>query len=356
MMTRFILCIGWLFLTACSGDTPVVEGDTPAAVNGQVVILTSRDEKFMHGLWEQVKAAHPQIELVVDYGKDAGYLDRMRVERDNPRADLYLSKASGPLESAVADDLLQPLPTSLLEKVPERFRGTDGRWVGLSARARVLVRRKGLETKVERLQDLTDPALKGRVARTVATNSSFVGGVASYLAQHGEAETRSWLAGLQENSAGNVHPKHTPAVAAVAEGLADVALVNHYYFYRNVLGKSVSATATEDEIAEKLKNAPIEVIYPASKGSGVAWNVSGAGLLKGAPHAPAALAVLEILLSMEGQKAYAFTNREYPVVAGVASPPGVHAADSFTWSDAALPQLAAHQSQAVALIQELGLE
>ena len=97
-------------------------------------------------------------------------------------------------------------------------------------------------------------------------------------------------------------------------------------------------------------------MFPEADGAGVAWNVSGAGLLEGAPHERAAVAVLEILLSMEGQQAYAFTNREYPVVAGVPSPPGVRPAESFKWSEASLSQLAAQQSKAVALIQELGLQ
>ena len=97
MMTRIFLCIGLVFCTACTGDTPATEGDSPAAISGQVVILTSRDEKFMHGLWDKVREAHPELELVVDYGKDAGYLDRMRLEREKcfnsegPRSPITIS-------------------------------------------------------------------------------------------------------------------------------------------------------------------------------------------------------------------------------------------------------------------------
>ena len=61
-------------------------------VTGRVVILSSRDEKFMRGLWDLVRETHPKLDLVIDYGKDAGYLDRLRVEKDSPIADLYLSK------------------------------------------------------------------------------------------------------------------------------------------------------------------------------------------------------------------------------------------------------------------------
>jgi iron(III) transport system substrate-binding protein len=180
--------------------------------------------------------------------------------------------------------------------------------------------------------------------------------VTAYIADHGEDKARLWLAGLQKSSVGNVHPKHTPAVAAVAENQADVALVNHYYFYRRVLGSEVSAQASPTEAQQKLAEADIEIVFPEENGQGVAWNVSGAGLVKGGPNAKGARAVLAVLLSDAGQQAYAFTNREYPVVEGLSSPPGIEPAERFKWSSTSMADLAKHQEAAVRLIQELGLE
>ncbi len=358
--------LGALMLVACSGDTPDGPGGEPVPevertpaepqVTGKVVILSSRDEKFMRPLWEEVRRRHPKLELVVDYGKDAAYLDRIRSEGGSPQADLFLSKGSAAATAAAGEGLLEPLPQDLLDRVPERFRGDGGRWVGLSARARIIVARRILASKPQSVTDLASPRFKGRLARTVATNSSFVGGVTAMLAQLGEANTRDLLIGIDSNSEGNVHPKHTPAVAAVAEGQADLALVNHYYFYRRVLGKdfdpSLSAADAERQIAE----ANIEAIYPDADAGGVAWNVTGGAVITGASNRGQALAVLRVLLSADGQQAYAWTNREYPVVDGVPSAPGVRSADTFNWSDVPLPELAAHNDAAVALIQELGLE
>ena len=351
-MRALLLSLIWTGLFACSPQV-TQPGD---AKTERVVILCSRDEKFMHGLWETFKSEHPNVDLVVDYGKDAGYLDRLRVSQEHPVADLYISKASGPLESAAKAGLLATLPDNITTHVPERVRGANNQWTGLSARARVLVRRKGLTDPPSTLSDLTDPKHLGRVARTVATNASFVGGVSAYLADHGEEATRLWLTGLQQNTAGNVHPKHTPAVAAVAEGLADVALVNHYYFYRAVLGKKADNTLTAEAAEQALADAPIEIVYPEEGGAGVAWNVSGAGLVKNGPNPSGAKAVLQFLLSERGQQQYAFTNREYPVVEGLPSPPGVHPATAFTWSATPLSRLAEKQGDAVGLIQEMGLE
>ncbi|MCP4867303.1 MAG: extracellular solute-binding protein [Proteobacteria bacterium] len=368
-MSRSLLVLSLalsLVFVACSGgdttpDAPAPDSDAPAAdaapeVTGKVVVLSSRDEKFMRPLWDLVAAKHPKLELVVDYGKDAAYLDRIRAEGDAPQADLFVSKASAAVTAAAADGLLAPLPEEILARVPEKFRGTGGRWVGLSARARIIVARRLLGNKPLSITDLASSRFEGRVARTVATNESFVGGIAALLSDLGESGTRDFLRALDTNSKGNVHPKHTPAVAAVAEGTADLALVNHYYFYRNVLGKQPDPNMTVSQAEGLLAEAPIEAIWPDADGAGTAWNVSGAGVIEGAAHPEQAQALLEVLLSEEGQKAYAWSNREYPVVDGVASPPGVRAADSFTWSETSLTELAANNEAAVALIQEIGLE
>ena len=336
--------------------SPAPEAAVPSGPSGSVVIYSGRDAMFVEPLLALVQETLPGIEVVIDYGKDPLYLDRLRAERSAPRADLFLTKGSGAAESAAADGLLAPLPEELLGRVPERFRGGGERWVALSARARVLVVRKGVDPPTSIL-DLAAPPWAGRVARTVATNSSFVGGVASTIADMGAETAEAWLRGLDANSAdGGVFPKHTPAVAAVAEGARDVALVNHYYFYRSVFGSTQDAAITGEEAAARLAAAPIQLAYPDADGTGVMWNVTGGGIVAGGPHPDAARAVLDLLLSDAGQRAYAWSNREYPVVDGVPAPPGVAAPDSFAWSRTTLPQLAAQSEAAAALIQTVGLQ
>lgn len=316
----------WLLL-ACSG-TPT---DEPTVETSTVTILSGRDEQFATALIALVEARHPELEIVTDFGKDAGYLDRVSAWNGQPKADLFLSKSSGTMESLAEAGLAAPLDAALTARVPERYRGED--WVGLSVRARVLVTRDDLDDPPTAVADLADPRFEGRVARTVATNGSFVGGVSTLVAEQGEDEARAFLEALDRNSVGNVHPKHTPAVAAVAEGAADVALVNHYYFYRSEADNLV-------------------ITYPDP----VAWNVTGGAILAGAPNPEGARKVLEVLLSDEGQAAYAHTNSEYPAVEGAPPPPGVTPPSEFTWSTTSLSALAEAQPVAVRLIQEVGLE
>ena len=314
---------------ACSG-TPADVEDAPAEQTS-VTILSGRDEQFALDLLDLVAERHPELELVTDFGKDSNYLDRIDAWGDAPKADLFLSKSSGTMETLSASGHAAPLDAALLERVPARYRSDD--WIGLSVRARVLVTRDDVEDPPSAVMDLADPKWEGRVARTVATNGSFVGGVSTLVAEHGEDDTRAFLEALKRNSEGNVHPKHTPAVAAVAAGDADVALVNHYYFYRS----------EADDLV---------VVYPDP----VAWNVTGGAILRGAPNPEGARKVLEVLLSDEGQAAYAHSNNEYGAVEGVAPPAGVTPPGKFAWSTTSLSALSEAQPTAVRLIQEVGLE
>jgi iron(III) transport system substrate-binding protein len=333
-------------------EAPTTDGDV--AVEGKLVVLSARDEKFMEPLWDLVRSKHPNLELVVDYGKDAPYLDRLRAEKDAPRADLFLSKGSAAIAAAAKDGLLAEMPADLRDRVPERDRGD--RWVGLSKRARVIVARRDLADAPSTIAELADPKYAGRLARTVATNSSFVGGVTTVLADAGEEGAQAFLQGLHDNTKDgpHVYPKHTPAVAAVVAGQADLALVNHYYFYRAILGKEYDAALTAEQAQSKLDEAPVVAIFPSDE-SGVAWNVTGGGIVDGGPNPAAARAVLDVLLSPEGQQAFAWTNREYPVVEGVPAAAGVRPASEFRWSDAPLIKLAELQPKAVELIQAAGL-
>jgi ABC-type Fe3+ transport system substrate-binding protein len=75
------------------------------------------------------------------------------------------------------------------------------------------------------------------------------------------------------------------------------------------------------------------------------------GITTGAAHPEAALAVLYALLTADGQRAYAWPRREYPVVEGLSGPPGT--ASDFPWSGAGFEQRAEVLEDALLLAEEL---
>jgi len=58
-------------------------------------------------------------------------------------------------------------------------------------------------------------------------------------------------------------------------------------------------------------------VFPNQGGRGTHFNISGAGVLKHAPHQGAAVAFLEFLASDTAQRYFADGNNEWPVVASV---------------------------------------
>jgi iron(III) transport system substrate-binding protein len=60
------------------------------------------------------------------------------------------------------------------------------------------------------------------------------------------------------------------------------------------------------------------VFFPNQGDRGTHVNISGAGVVKTAPHREAAIQFLEYLASPAAQEIFAQSNNEYPVVEGVA--------------------------------------
>jgi iron(III) transport system substrate-binding protein len=100
----------------------------------------------------------------------------------------------------------------------------------------------------------------------------------------------------------------TDQLKAVAAGECDVAISNHYYYAR----LARSSKAEDRAVAEK-----VGVVFPNQSGRGAHVNVSGAGVLKHAPHREAAVKFLEYLASDDAQRYFADGNNEWPVVPGV---------------------------------------
>src|SRR5690606_28654243 len=112
--------------------------------------------------------------------------------------DVYLSSDSATLQIGEDEGLFQPLPRLLTEVVPANFRGPAHGWVGLSARARVLVvnaQAAGIDA-LDSVFDLADPAWRGKLGVTTSANESFVSGLTTYQALAGEAQAEDWLRGI----------------------------------------------------------------------------------------------------------------------------------------------------------------
>jgi iron(III) transport system substrate-binding protein len=242
-------------------------------------------------------------------------IERIKSEGANSPADILMTVDAGRLWRAEQEDMFQPVTSSVLsEAIPENLRHPDGLWFGLTKRARVLVYNKDTvnPSELSTYEDLADPKWRGRILVRSSTNIYNQSLVGSMIAAHGAEETETWARGLAANFARDPEGGDTDQIKAAAAGLGDIAISNTYYLAR--LAKSDKAE--EQAIAEQMG-----VFFPnqdGPNGRGTHVNISGAGVVKTAPNAEAAVKFLEYLASPEAQRIFAESNNEYPVVEGVA--------------------------------------
>lgn len=314
-----------------------------ASASDALVIYSGRSDKFVKPV---IKAFTQQtgIAVILHSGKSTALLNKLKLEGAATSADLFLSNDAGNLQKGSDLGLFQPVSAELADPIGTNYRASDNSWVGLSARARVLVVNTEGEwaTKVQSVFDLADPALKGKLGITNASNGSYIAGVTVYMLTAGKEKTRRWLQGMKVNAEGKVTNKHSKVVKAVAQGKKQVGLVNHYYIYRHLA---------------RHPHAPIKIVLPdqGPNDIGVAWNVAGIAISKHSKKRSQAEELVAFLVSESGQKLFAEMNMEYPTRDGVPAASQVPPAGSYKVADVPMAELGRQRDATLDLIEAVGM-
>ena len=270
----------------------------------ELVIYSGRSESLVDAIIQQFREA-TGIEVGVKYAGTPQLAATLLEEGANTPADVFFAQDPGGL--GAVEGMLSTLPDSILTRVPAWARSSQGKWVGLSGRARAVVYNPDVLTEADLPDDIFDfvgPQWHGRIG-WAPTNASFQTMVTAMRVLWGEEKTRQWLEGVQANEP-QVYPKNTPQVAAVAAGEIDVGLVNHYYLFRF--------------LAEEGEDFSARNYHPRAGGPGATVMVAGAGILKSSDNKAVAERFLEFMLSRVGQQYFAGQTFEYPVVEGIRTP------------------------------------
>ena len=281
--------------------TRVVKESPAAADPGELIIYSGRSESLVDPIIQQFKGS-TGIDVQVKYAGTAALAATLLEEGGNSPADVFYAQDPGGL--AAVSDMMTVLPADIVELTPQWARSGEGRWVGITGRARVAVYGTDKLTEADLPGDLwgfTEPEWKGRVG-WAPTNGSFQAMVTALRVGWGEERTEEWLRAMLANDV-QIYPKNTPQVAAAAAGEIDVGLVNHYYLYRF--------------LAEEGEDFPARNAHLRGGGPGAIVMVSGAGVLETAENPENAEAFIRFLLSSVGQQYFAGQTFEYPLVEGV---------------------------------------
>ena len=294
-------------LAGCSAAPAAVENsptttetatEQPLAEKSSITVYSGRKEKLVQSVIDQF-TTETGITVEVRYAKSAEMAAQLLEEGDNSPADVFFSQDAGALGAVAKAGMLIELPSEIMGLVPTEYSAADGKWVGVSGRARVIVYDPDKVSEVPTsVFDLANAEWQGRIGIAPA-NASFQAFVTAMRILHGEEKTLEWLKAMKTNAV--MYPKNSAILKAVENKTVDAGLINHYYWF-----------AMSREIG--VENMTSKLGYFKSKDVGNLINSAGVGILS---DSNAARSFVEYLLSKTGQQYFVGETSEYPLIPGV---------------------------------------
>jgi iron(III) transport system substrate-binding protein len=307
--------------------------------DADITVYSGRQEDLVEDLFEQFEE-ETGITLDVRYGDSAELAATIAEEGDNTPADVFFAQDAGSLGAVAGEGLLTELPAATLERVDERFRDPDSRWVGTSGRVRVVAYNTDELSDDElpdSIWDYADPEWEGRIG-FAPTNASFQAMITAMRLDAGDERTREWLEAIVANDP-HLYENNIATVEAVAAGEVDVGFVNHYYLYGHL---------------DEEPDAPVDNHYLEPGDAGALVNVAGAGILATTDRPGMAQQFVAYLLA-QGQEYFATETDEYPLVEGVESESELPPLTDLHGPDVELGALGGELEATIELLDSVGL-
>jgi len=286
-----------LVVAACGAGEP-----------GTITVYSGRSENLIAPLLEQF-TEETGIAVEVRYEGSADLALLIDTEGSQSPADVFISQSPGAIGFLAGENRLRPIDADVLELVDSQFRNTEGLWVGMSGRVRVIVYNSEMIDPAEipdSVFDLTDEQFRGQVG-IAPSNGSFQDFVTGMRELHGDETTLTWLEGMAANDA-QPYAKNSAIVQAVAAGEVPLGLVNHYYNFR--------AQAEDPGITS-------ENHYLPNGDIGSLMIITAIGILDTSDEPDLAGRLVEFMLGETAQQFFSAETLEYPLAAGVAPSPAL---------------------------------
>jgi ABC-type Fe3+ transport system, periplasmic component len=297
-----------LTLAACGASTSGSGGGPPEPEEKGITLYSGRIAAAIGGAVDAYEA-EVNKDVQVRFADTADLAATIVEEGDASPADVFFAQEPGALSALADRGLLAKLPDDILRRVPPQYRDPQGRWVGVTGRARVIGYSKENVDPSE-LPDspleLTEPKWRGRVGWGPQTGS-LQEYVTALRLEYGDERTREWLEGMVANDA-QAYPNNVAIRDAIAAGEIDVGLLNHYYI--------AQAVAAEGE------DYPVGVHFPP-EGLGSLVLIAGAAVLESSDRKEEAFDFVRSLLSEETQTFFTRSSKEYPLAKGVEPDPSL---------------------------------
>jgi iron(III) transport system substrate-binding protein len=284
-----------------------------------VVAYTSVDQAFSQPVFRELEEGGGMRVCAVfdtEETKSTGVLNRLLAEADHPQADVFWS--GDPIRPflLIERGLVEPYDSPAAASIPATFRGPDGTWAGVAARARVLLvntQRLGDREPPASIRDLADPRFRDDAAMASPLFGTTTVHVAALAWRWGEAEAQAFLDRLRANAV-RVASSNGEVRRLVEAGEVTVGL-----------------TDTDDAHEARVRGAPVAIVYPDQEQGGLGSLVmpTTVVLIRGGPHPEAARRLVDHLLSPPVERSLAAHGAHMPLHPGVEIPDGVRSAEEI---------------------------
>lgn len=333
MMGMSMVIMAMMMLTGCTREKNRSPANAGGTASKEVVLYSSADTDFV----KLVTAAFENetgitVKWVGDTEatKNTGLVQRLRTEKDAPRADVWWSSEPFATINLAKEGVFEPYTSESGEKSivsgwPAEMRGKDGTWYGFAQRARVVVyntERVNEEDVPYTLAALTHERFKDRVGMARPRFGTTGGHMAAIAQIHGIEGLRTWLTAMKANGV-RIYDGNATVMRAVANGEIVVGLTDTddvWSGQRN--GYPIKAAYERNDVAAN----PTASFEPPPKTLEIGWGPlvipNMAALVRGGPNAANARRLMDFLLSEEVERILASSDsHNIPVHPTVAADP-----------------------------------
>lgn len=259
----------------------------------RVVVYVSVDDVIARPIldvFEKETGIKVEMRSDTEATKNTGLVQRLRAEKERPRADVFWSSEVFLTIRLAREGLLRPFDDPEVADWPERLRDKDGLWYAFAQRARVIAyntKRLRPEDAPHQMLELSDPRFRSRIVIARPQFGTTRGHMAALETLWGDDTMRWWLEQVRDNGLRLVDG-NTTVVRMIAKGEADVGLAD-----------------TDDIWMAQRQGWPVGYTFAEQSGSHADRPTAGSvltipnavSLIKGGPHPENAEKLAAFLLS-----------------------------------------------------------
>ncbi len=203
----------------------------PALADDEGIVVYNAQHESLAKEWAEGFTKETGIQVTLRNGGDSEFSNQIVAEGAASPADVFLTENSPAMVLVENAGLFAPVDADTLALVPEQFRPSSGKWIGIAARSTVFAYNKeklSADQLPKSLLDLADPSWKGRWAAS-PSGADFQAIVSALLELKGEEATAAWLKAMKENF--TAYKGNGTVMKAVNAGEIDGGVIYHYYWF-----------------------------------------------------------------------------------------------------------------------------